>query len=143
MIGTKRNNVKNVSRRQIQTLIEMKNVSNRIEKLSEPIEKNVCKTLQDWQNIQFHVPNPKGSAPAPMQVTQEEEEKPTVQRSRHVQQLEPIQLQSPRNAAVIYQDAVYSVLSNSFLVDIPHTIPMKFQYSKFVCSPPDGCQGTL
>ena len=136
LIGIKRNNVKNTSRRRIQTLIEMQNDSDRIEKLRNPIEKNVCKTPQDWQEIEFNSPNPKGSAPPPFQITQDNEEEPTIWRSRRVQQLEPIRMQLPMNTVAISQDAVYVVLGNTFLADVPHTIPTQLQDSKFMFSSP-------
>ena len=69
LIDSKRNSVKNASRRRIQTLIEMQNASDRVEKLREPIKTIVCKTPQDWQKIEFNAPSPKGSAPPPFQIT--------------------------------------------------------------------------
>ena len=66
-------------------------------KKHEPIEKIVCKTPQDWKDIEFNAPNPKGSTTPLFQVTQEEEEEdPTIQRSRCVQQLKLIQLLCPK-----------------------------------------------
>ena len=111
LTGSKHNSIKNASRRRIQTLIEMQNASNRIEKLCKPTEKNVCKTPQDWDDIEFNAPNPEGSAPPPFQLMQEEEEEeeeeePTVRRLRRFQQLKPIRIQSPTNTVTISQDSV-------------------------------------
>ena len=51
------------------------------------------------------------------------------------------------NTAAISQDAVYAVLGNAFLADVPHTIPTKLQDSKFMFSPPmdieEQCNGVV
>ena len=78
---------------------------------------------------------------------QDDAEEPTVRRSRRVQQLEPIRMQSPMNTAAISQDAVYAVLGNAFLADVPHTIQTKLEDSKFMFSPPmdieEQCNGLV
>ena len=75
-------------------------------------------------HVQLQAPNPKGFMPPPMPVTQDEDEDPTIHRSRHVLNLPSIQLQSLRNTASIYQDTVYSVLGIAFLANVPHTVPI-------------------
>ena len=56
-------------------------------------------------------------------------------------------MQSPMNMAAISQDAVYAVLGNAFLANVPHTTPTKLQDSKFMFSSPmdieEQCNGVV
>ena len=86
-------------------------------KLRTLIEKITYRTPQQKIDMQFHAPNPEGSALPPMPVTQDEDEGPAIRRSQHVQNL-------PQ------QDTVYSVIGNTFLADVPYTISAALQDSK-------------
>ena len=108
-IGSKRNNVKVALRKRITKLINAQAEKDRLALLTISQKKVTHKTSKSRETpkLQFYVPNPKGSTPPLVQVTQQQEkEAPAIQQSRRLNNQQPIQVQSPRGAAAILQNAV-------------------------------------
>ena len=70
-----------------------------------------------------------------MPITHDKDEDPTIHQSRRVEN-PPTRLQSTHDTASSSQYAVYSVLGNAFLADVPHTVPKSLQDSKLSFCPP-------
>ena len=64
---------------------------------------------------------------------------------QRLQNQQPIQVQSPHGATAISQNAVYFVLGNAFLAELPQHVPTALQDSKLVFTPPadtgESCNG--
>ena len=115
----------------------------------QKISKTIPHTFKNLQ-LQFFAPNPKGSAPRPVPITQdedEEEEDQEIRRSQRIRNQQSIRVQSPRGGASISKSAVYSVLGNAFLADLPQFVPGILQNSKLVFTPPpdieEQCNGVV
>ena len=112
----KKNSAKNAPQKRIKHPIEVQTEHGQLLLICTLIEKTAYKTPQQNLYVQFHAPNLKGSASPPIPRIQNKDKDPL-----------PIRLQSPHTTASISQDAVYSVLVNAFLADVPHTGPTSLQ----------------
>ena len=151
-IGSKRNNVKVASRKRITKLINAQ--ADRDRKATVTMQKqSISQTIPNSREnpqLQFFAPNPKGPTPQPVPIMQdkdEEEEEQEIRQSQRIRKQQPIQVQSPQGAASISKNAVYLVLGNAFLADLPQFVPRVLQNSKLAFTPPpdieEQCNGVV
>ena len=124
-IGSKCKTVKVASQKRITKLINVQvemdwQATATIQK--QKISNNSSNPCENPQ-LQLFAPNSEGLAPRLGQITQdkddEEEETLEIRRSQRLRNQKPIQVQSPQGMAAISKNAVYSVLGNTFLENLP------------------------
>ena len=134
LIGSKLNDVKNTSRKRIQSLINQQrkqdrnieqytNVDSQIEDITN--ESNI--SIQQTEN--YDITAPEHSDQTPIPVTQDESYDENtdngMQKQNKTFNTNRIQVQNPNGPACISQTALYSYLGNALIDDAKHFVPRK------------------
>ena len=123
-IGSARNSARKASRKRIQKLIDIQRQLDNQANINGEIEQRTYKLPQAKSYISYHIPTPKSSKPAPIPITQDEEDDFTTkdQPVEPTRQSQRLHQQSTRLAS-ISQQAFHSYIGNAILSNATQNLP--------------------